>query len=143
MQSYYVDSCIYLNLWRKEVAFDGFKFWKIAEDFFKFVDGNNAIVYYSGYLLKELSFLLDDSEINKKILLFKKSSNFKKISLSLEDYELARKIEVKIDYELGFFDIIHMLLARKNDSILITRDRKLIEISERYNVKVAKPEELL
>ena len=39
--------------------------------------------------------------------------------------------------------IIHFLLARKTNSILITRDKKLIEIAEEYSVVVKKPEEIL
>ena len=36
-----------------------------------------------------------------------------------------------------------MLLAKKTNSILITRDNKLIQISKKYGVEVKKPEELL
>lgn len=50
MESYYIDSCIYLNLWQKEVAPDGFKLWKVAEAFLRKIGENNGIIYYSGYL---------------------------------------------------------------------------------------------
>lgn len=35
------------------------------------------------------------------------------------------------------------IIARKINSILITRDKKLIESAKKYNIKVKKPEDLL
>lgn len=61
----------------------------------------------------------------------------------MEEYEFARKIEDEINNFVGFFDIIHMLLAKRTNSILITRDRNLIETARKYRVKVARPEEFL
>ena len=141
---FYVDSCIYLNLWQKEWNENlGKPYWEIAKEFFERVETEDSIVYYSGYLLKELSFILEKNFFNKKLPMFNFSPNFKRISLSINEYNLARKIEKETNYETSFYDIIHMLLAKKTRSIFITRDNKLIEISKRYNVVVKRPEELL
>ena len=44
--------------------------------------------------------------------------------------------------EISFYDIIHMLIAKKTKSVLITRDNKLIEIAKKYSAEVMRPEEV-
>ena len=142
-KSFYIDSCIYLNLWQKEINFFGFPIWKIAAKLLNKIEKRNYNVYYSGFLLKELKYILDEDEFYQKRKLFETSPNFKKVKLSKEEFELARKIESQIDFAISFYDIIHMLLAKKTNSILITRDKKLIKLSKKYSVIAKKPEEVL
>src|SRR3989344_2414934 len=142
MKSYYPDSCIYLNLWKKEVDEFGNPLWKFAKDFFEKAEGEGSIIYYSGFLLKELMFILSTEEYLNKRELFESSPNFKKVILSKEEYDLVRKIKDE-NAQISFYDIIHMLLAKKTGSILITRDKLLIEISKIFSVEARKPEEIL
>jgi len=142
-QPYYVDSCIYLNLWKKESNKTGIPLWIFARDFFEKARIKRSVIFYSGYLLKELSFKINKDIFIKKLKMFEYSSNFKRVNLSREEYELARKIDRKTGDEIGFFDIIHLLLAKKTGSVLITRDNKLIKFAKKYFVKSKKPEELI
>ena len=142
MKSYYVDSCVYLNLWKKEVDESGNLLWKSALDFFKKVEEENSTIYYSGYLLKELMFVLDEKEFIDKLELFNYSSNFKRVSLTKEEYEIAKKTKKEND-EISLYDIIHMLLAKQTNSILITRDKLLIDLAKEHSINVKKPEEIL
>ena len=140
---YYIDTCIYLNLWQKEVDDNtGALLWKFTKEFLEKVETENSIVYYSGFILKELKFILTDEEFDKKKILFESSPNFRMVFLSEEEYNFARKIEKESNYEVSFYDIIHMLLAKKTKSLFITRDNKLIEFSEKYSVIARKPEQL-
>lgn len=142
-QSFYVDSCIYLNLWQKEVeSFVKKPLWKIAKNFFEKIEKQNLTIYYSGFLLKELKFILTEEEFKKKKKLFESSPNFKRIFLSEKEFNLAQKIEKKLNYEISFYDILHMLLAKKTNYILITRDKKLLKYSKKYLIKLKKPEKL-
>ena len=141
VKSYYIDSCIYLNLWQREKGRIGKPLWKITRDFLKKVEETNSIVYYSGFLLKELSFILTESEFIKKRLTFESTPNFKKIKLTLKEYELAKRIDSK--NKTGFYDTIHLLLAKKSDSLLITRDKKLLKLSKKYGISAKRPEEIL
>ena len=75
--------------------------------------------------------------------MFDASPNFKKIDISIEDLNKARKIESELYYEISFFDIIHMLLSIRTNSILITRDRKLLDVAKDYQATAKRPEELL
>ncbi len=142
MKCYYVDSCIYLNLWKKEVDDFGNLLWKFAKEFFEKAEDENSIIYYSGFLLKELMFLLSTEEYLNKRELFESSPSFKKVMLSSEEYDLARKIKNE-NSQISFYDIVHMLLAKKTGSILITRDKLLIEIAKLFSVEARKPEEIL
>ncbi len=144
MKSYYVDSCIYLNLWQEEVdERTGVAYWKFAKEFFDRVEDENSVIYYSGFLLKELKYILTEDEFNNKKELFENTLSFKRIVLLRDEFQEARKIELEIEFEISFYDIIHMLLARKSNSILVTRDNKLLEIAKRYSVNAKKPEEVL
>jgi predicted nucleic acid-binding protein len=140
-KSYYVDTCIYLNLWWKE-EIGSLKVWRYAKDFLENAESNHNIIYYSGYILKELLHKLSKEEFDIKKEMFEFTNNYKKITMNEEEYEKARKIEKEIGVEISFFDIIHMLLAKKTNSILVTRDNKLIKVAEKYGVKALKPEQL-
>ena len=140
MKSVYIDSCIYLNLWQKEGNEKfGVPYWKISEDFFENCTKENVTIYYSCFVLKELKFVLAENEFKEKRKLF---DSFKKISISDEEISLARKIESELRYEISFYDIIHILLALKTNSILVTRDKKLLIAAKKYSVIAKKPEEI-
>lgn len=143
-KSYYIDSNIYLNLWKKEVdPKTGLKFWKIARDFLQKIEINDNIVYYSGFILKELSYILSKQKYEEKRKLFYSTSNFVKEVLTNVEYEEARRIEAQLKNEISFYDIIHLLISKKTNSILITRDNKLLEVSNKLGLEAKKPEELL
>lgn len=141
-RSYYIDTCVYLNLWQKEVV-NGVELWKLAKELFDKIEEREDIIYYSGFILKELKYILTEKEFNQKRDIFDSNSIIIRESLTNEEYEEARKIEIKMGNEIGFYDIMHMLLARKTNSVLITRDRKLIEVASKFGVEAKNPEEIL
>ena len=142
-KNFYVDTCVYLNLWQKEVEKKtGVKLWRLAQRFFEKAEEKDFIIYYSGFILKELSYILIREEFYKKKIMFESSPNFSRLILGRDEFEEARKIEKEIHSEVSFFDIIHILLARKSNSVLVTRDKKLISLAVRCNVNAKKPEEL-
>jgi predicted nucleic acid-binding protein len=93
-------------------------------------------------LLKELLFVFDENKFIDKLELFNYSPNFKRVNLIDEEYNLAKKIKRK-NQDISFYDIIHMLLAKKTNSILVTRDKQLIQFAEKHFCSVKKPEEIL
>lgn len=137
--TFYVDSCIYLNLWKKEEGLHGQKFWKYAESFFEKAESKN--IYFSGFVLKELARTLTPAEFAIKREIFYKNL-FIRIMPTQTDYEIAGILESVANFEISFFDCMHIVLAKKVNAILITRDRKLIEFAKKY-CKVARPEEFL
>ena len=142
MQSYYVDSCIYLNLWQKEIDENEKPLGEYAKRFLEKAEEDNLLIYYSGFLLKELMFILDMEEYLQKRELFEDSPNFKKVILSKEEFQLAVQIR-KQNKEISLYDIIHLLLSKKTNSILITRDELLIQLAGKFSIIAKKPEEIL
>ena len=143
MKSVYVDSCIYLNLWQKEGNEKfGIPYWKIAETFLEDCSRKNRTIYYSCFVLKELEFVLAQKEFTEKRKVFD-CLPFKKINISAEEIGRARKMESELMYEISFYDIMHILSALKTNSILVTRDKKLLHSAKKYSVTAKKPEELL
>ncbi len=139
---YYLDTCIWLNLFKKEGdSTKGKPYWIIAEEFIDNVRKNDGNIVVSTIVIKELTFKLDN--INKALKFFKENSDFiSLVKTSSDDYDIARKIEYKNNFKIGFYDCLHIALAKRLNSILITRDRDLIDIAKEY-VLVNRPEELI
>ena len=95
---FYVDSCIYVNLWNKEGNENyGVPYWKFAERFFEKFDNKKNVIYYSGFVLKELKFTLDTKTFKTKSRLFAKSLNFRKLILSEKEKDIARKLDLDLN----------------------------------------------
>jgi len=116
--------------------------WKFAKEFFEKAENEHSMIYYSGFLLKELMFVLSTEEYLNKLELFESSPNFKRVILSEEEYHLAEEIKNE-NLQISLYDIIHVLLTKKTNSILVTRDKELIEFARGIDVEVKKPEEIL
>ena len=140
-KKYYIDSCIWLNLYKKEVdQKKGISYWKLAKDFIEKVEEQNERIIVSTIVLKELYFVLKDkfSRIQK---FFKKSEYIEIIKTTYEDYALARKWEQEHKL-LSFYDYLHVAIFQRLNITLITRDEELIEFAENH-VEVFKPESLI
>lgn len=137
-KTYYVDSCIWINLFKKEGdATKGTPYWKIAKDFIE--DDNKIIV--STIVVKEISFKIED-KLNLVMKFFKDNNDIKLIKTQPEDYDLARKFESKEKFKISFYDYLHIAIAKRLNIPLITRDKELIEFAKKY-IEVFKPEDLI
>lgn len=85
---------------------------------------------------------MEEDEFAEKKRFFESYERFQKVIATEEDYEEARRIESEMDYRISFFDIFHMILARNNKAILVTRDMKLIKIAVSKGIVAKVPEEL-
>lgn len=117
--------------------------WKIAEDFLIKCHEENVTIIYSGFVLKELEHIAGKEQMQNKLDVLDESTDIKRIFATKEDWKLARKIECETEYIISFYDIFHMILAKRFNAVLITRDRKLLEISKKYFVEAMVPEQLL
>lgn len=141
-KSFYLDTCIWLNLFKKEGdSTKGTPYWKIAKDFIEKVDRSNDLIVVSSIVLKELTFKLGEKYSLVKDF-FDKSNYIKSIKTIPEDYSFARKLESDLEYGLSFFDCLHIAITKRLNMNLITRDEELIKIANQH-VSVDKPEELI
>ncbi len=135
MLIYYVDTCIWLNLFNKEE-----RHWRIARDFIDKADSSRDTIIISTIVLKELYFKLKSDFQSVKTYL--NSLDCVRIIKTLpQDYEFARNLEKNDKQKLSFYDYLHIAIAKRLNAILITRDRALIEKAMKY-VKVSLPESL-
>ncbi len=138
---HYVDTCIWLNLFKKEGdETKGIPYWKLAKDFIEQVEDDKDIIFVSTITLKELTFKLGD-KFNEAKQFFQESDFVKIIKTTPEDYNQARTWEQ--DHQLlSFYDYLHVAIAKRLNLLLITRDRDLMEFA-REHVEVFRPEDLL
>jgi len=141
MTKYYVESCIWLNLFKKEGdPTKGVPYWKLASDFIKQVENQNEKIIVSTIVLKELYFTAGN-KFNQIRKFFKESDYIEIIKTFPEDYELARKWEQEHG-SLSFYDYIHATISKRLNIPLITRDKNLIEFAKSH-IEVFKSEELI
>tara|TARA_Y100000310_G_scaffold262785_1_gene272585 strand:+ start:770 stop:1207 length:438 start_codon:yes stop_codon:yes gene_type:complete len=143
MIRFYIDTCIWLNLFKKEGdSSKGVPYWKIADDFIKrIMFSEDKEIIYNSLILKELKFKLGEISFNEKLIFLKSEKRFKFIKSVDTDYSFARKLEGEFKYEIGFFDCLHIAICKRTNSILITRDKELIKNAIKY-ITVNKPEQL-
>ena len=131
---YYIDTCIWLNLIKREAK--GKKlFWKFAQEFIE--QHKNSELLISSAVLRELI----EHQISPK-------EHLKKYNLHLlqnlhEDFGKAREIESNSRYTISFYDCMHIAICLRLNATLITRDYLLIQEAKKYNVFATEPEILL
>jgi len=143
-KSFYVDSVIWLNLFKKEGdPTKGVPYWKIAKEFIeKVMFSKDEEIVYSGFVLKEMKFKLDEDTFKEKQMFFKEEERISFVKATEEDYAFARKLESDIKYEISFFDCLHIAICKRLNFILVTRDDLLIKIARKF-IQADKPENLL
>jgi len=141
MVRFYLDTCIWLNLFKREGdTTKGVPYWKIARDFIDYVGMTEGKIFVSTIVLRELQYKSGDRYGEVKEF-FKKFDFISVLSTTNQDYESARISERK-HQSLSFFDYLHVAVAKRLGAILITRDRELL-LFARNHVKVNRPENLL
>jgi len=139
-KSFYVDTCIWLNLFKKEGdAAKGIPYWKIAKDFIDKVKKDKDKIVVSILILKELSFKAKEKFCIIKEF-FKDEGYIEIVKVIRDDYIFARKLESESGFGISFFDCLHVAISKRLDLTLITRDKGLIGFAAGY-VEVKKPEE--
>ena len=139
---FYVDTNIYLNLWKKEGdATKGTPYWKLAKDFMDKVERENSIITFSGLILKELEYKLTPEQFKEKSDLLK--STYQKVEVLEEDYNNARKLESKSRFDISFYDCLHIAVCKRLNLVLVTRDRLMLDFAKSEGLRCGKPEEFL
>ena len=145
MIKYYFDTCIWNNFFKKEVnPHTQIKYWKMVELFLEDIFiSNNHLIYYSGFVLKELEYKLKNPKIFKIIKnFFQKEEKIVYIKADEKIYSFARDLESKFEYKISFFDCLHIAICKKNNFVLITRDNELLNYSKNI-INDKKPENLI
>lgn len=142
-KGFYVDSCIYINIWQNERGNSILPFWQSAQNFLEKCEEENIPVYYSGYVLKEIEHILGKERFMHKKEIFYTKRNMVRLFATEDELAFGKKLEMQLEYSISFFDIMHMILAKRANATLITRDRELIFKAGGYGVEAKRPEQFL
>lgn len=141
-ERYYVDTCVWLNLFNKEEnPATGYRYWGAAQDFFdRVMESEEAIILISPVVLQEIKRKLGNAayETVEQEL----NENDKILSIQLTDHDKAdaRKLESQYHFNISFGDLLHLILSRRFGATLVTRDRQLMDISNENQVTALYPE---
>ena len=139
---FYVDTNIYLNLWKKEGdAAKGTPYWKLAKDFMDKAERENFTIIFTGLVLRELKYKLTEEQYEEKEELLKLT--YQKVDVIEDDYKNARKLESKSKFEISFYDCLHISVCKRLNLVLVTRDALMLSFAKDEGIKCGKPENFL
>lgn len=136
-EKYYLDTCI----WRDYFENRSDKFRPLGEWAFslikKIIQEFNLIIY-SDLVEEELLTVFDEKEV-KNIISIVPEQILVKIKTKPE--QLKEAIKTGKELKIPVKDALHAILARDNNSTLISRDKHFYELAEQVTIK--KPEDLI
>ena len=127
LMKYYIDTCIWLNILLEEK-----RFCKESKEFLHNLIFLGYNICYSGLVLRELKTKLkrfDYSVFREELDKFAE-----RFELCESDKKHARVLEER--YHSGYYDMVHLSLCKRLGLILVTRDKRLVDICEKENVVV-------
>ncbi len=135
--NYYVDSCIWIDYF--ENRSDGLKpLGEFASLFFNKCAKENHKIFFSNLVFEELSKYISEIEINNLIYNF---SNIIILVNYSNKHILKAKNLIKEYNQLHFSDALHIVVAKENKCIVITRDNHFFNLNEL--IEVSNPEEII
>mgnify|MGYP001576689263 FL=1 len=135
MTKYYFDTCIWRDYYEnREDNFRPLGEWALM--LIKNIEEEKGYILYSNLIIDELKNVFDDAQIKE---LFSVTTQLIRVHTSEIQAQEARMInQIR---KVGFADAMHVVLARDNNAILVTRDNHFIDLTDIASIK--KPEELL
>jgi predicted nucleic acid-binding protein len=133
---YYIDTSIWRDLHEdRKDRFRPLGDW--AFELFRKIRENNEIVVFSDLIVDELSKDYDTGTIRNIFTIA--SGNLEKAKITKHQV-IEAKNQRKL-FSVPFGDILHSIIARDNNAIIVTRDHHFEELQHIVDVK--KPEELI
>jgi predicted nucleic acid-binding protein len=137
MAKYYVDTSIWIDLYEDRKGFNKEPLGEFALKLFSLIRAKKNRLIITDLLIRELEMNYSLEEINGMVKPFE--NIIEKIIVTKEQHDEAKKIAEERNIPPG--DVLHAIIARDYDLILITRDkhfRKLQDISKHY-----RPEDII
>ncbi len=136
-EKYYVDTSIWMDLVEDRKGYNNEPLGSYALKLFAMIKAKKHKMVVSDLLVRELESKYSMEEINGMMLPFQKI--MEKVFVTTEQRDEAKKIAKERNLPPG--DVLHAIIARDNNYIMITRDkhfRDLLDIT-----KHSKPEEII
>jgi len=136
---YYFDTCIWRDHYEDRFSFSGKPLGDYATKLFMRVMKRKDILLYSDLTVEELKSDFDEQEINRMLSLLFMIGTLQKVRMSKKEYKEAKETSRKRN--LPTKDVLHAILARNNNSILVSQDKH--HQLMRDIVDVRKPQEII
>ena len=139
---FYVDTCVFLNVWKNETGHNpAWPLWKRSKDFLAFAIQHHEVIT-SQAVIRELRFHLPPSLFDKKKADMM-ASGIAVLQVPERLAPRARKIESEEQFSISYYDILHLLMAQEQSAILITRDKGLLSLAKRKGVATGTPDQFM
>lgn len=136
-QKYYIDACI----WRDFHENRKDKFRPLGEwafNLFRMIKETKGKVLYSDLVVEELSIAYDANAIKDIFKIIERDGLLEKAEVRKEQFQEAARL--KRERNLPFADVLHAIIARDNEAIMVTRDTHFEEFENIGTIR--KPEDL-
>jgi len=136
MKKYYLDTSIYIDYYENRTdRFRPLGDW--AHRLLALIETENSVLLISDILIAELGAHFSKNEV--KEILETYQGIIKKVEFTKKQIKEARKISN--EKKIPFGDVLHVIIARDNEAILVTRDHHMEEIQ---NITIfKKPEDII
>ena len=139
MTKYLLDTCIWRDHYETRYGPKGRPLGEYATRLFMNLIRNQDTILFSELTIRELMNDFDEKEVNQMLNVLHISRILKRVETEEEDYEEAKRIGM--ERNLPASDVLHALLARKNDAVFVTQDKHGQQLKD--IAKVRKPEEII
>lgn len=136
-EKYYIDTSIWMDLLEDRKGYNDEPLGDYALKLFAMIKAKKQILVVSDLLIRELESNYSVEEINGMIIPFKKI--MEKVFVTQEQRDEAKMIAEEKNLPPG--DVLHAIIARDNQYILVTRDKHFKELDD--ITKHYKPEEII
>jgi predicted nucleic acid-binding protein len=138
-EKYYFDTCIWRDHYENRYSLGGKPLGEYASKLFMRIIRNKDVLFFSEFIVRELKSDFDEKEINGMLNVLFRAGILKRVEVSEDNYKEARKIGTEKNLPPG--DVLHAILARDNNAVLVSQD----EHHQRLKniVKVKKPEQII
>lgn len=135
-KKYYLDT----SIWRDYYENRSDKFRPLGEWALRLINKiikDKDLILYSDFVVEELKVKYDEGEINNIFQVVGKSL----LKINISESQAKEAARLCRERKVAFGDALHVILARDNGAIMVTRDEHFFELTDIAEIK--KPEELL
>ena len=135
VERYYLDTCIWRDHYEARYSFGGKPLGDYASAFFAKAIQHKDIILFSDLTIHEMKEGFEEEEIHQMMNLLFISGTLKKVSIDAEDYKRAQKISIERGLPTG--DVLHAIIAAKNNAFLVSQDNHFQALKDIVHVKKA------
>ncbi|MBU1204148.1 MAG: PIN domain-containing protein [Nanoarchaeota archaeon] len=138
IEKYYLDISIWIDIYEDRKGYNNKPLGEYALKLLCFIRSKNKILVISELLIKELEKFYSIEEINGMLTPFQ--DILQKIKVTKKQLEQANEISRQRNLPPG--DVLHAILSRENNLILVTRDKhfnQLQDITKHHNPQLTIP----